>query len=357
MLEEFVKAGHDVAVCAPENNPEFIEKFSKMRIAFIPFPLVRNGMSPTKDLSALRFLVRTLRKIQPDVVFSSSTKPVIYGSLAARLAGVPRFFSMISGVGYAFIELGFKRKLINLLVRALFRLALKKNVSVFFQNTDDRDLFVRLGLVYKAQTVLINGSGVDLTHFHPVPVPPQKAPVFLLICRLVKDKGVVEYVEAARTVKSRTPEAAFHLLGPFDSNNPSAVSKQEIEMWEKEGVIHYCGETEDVRPFLAASSVFVLPSYYEGTPRSTLEAMATGRPILTTDVAGCRETVIDGKNGFLVPLQDAKALAEGMERFIENPELIVTMGEASRNYAVEKFDVDKVNAKILKVMGLSKEKE
>jgi glycosyltransferase involved in cell wall biosynthesis len=356
MLKEFVKAGHDVTVCSPENNPEYMDQFTQMGIAFIPFPLVRNGMNPIKDLYALLFLIRTLIKTKPDCVFSASTKPVIYGSLAARLAGVPRFSSMISGVGYAFIELGFKRKLINLLERFLFRLALKKNVSVFFQNPDDRDLFVHLGLVYQAQTVLINGSGVDLEHFHPVPAP-KNAPVFLLVCRLVKDKGVVEYVEAARIVKSRHPEATFNLLGPFDYNNPSALSRQQIETWQQEGLITYCGETEDVRPFLSASSVFVLPSYYEGTPRSVLEAMAVGRPILTTDVAGCRETVVEGENGFLVPRGDSKALADAMERFIDNPALIISMGEASRNYAVEKFDVNKVNAQIIHTLGLLNKKE
>jgi glycosyltransferase involved in cell wall biosynthesis len=349
MLEEFVKAGHEVVVCAPENNPEYIEIFTQMGIAFITFPLVRNGMNPIKDLYALFFLVSTLLKIKPDCVFSASTKPAIYGSLAARLAGVPRFFSMISGVGYAF---GFERKLINLLVRFLFRLALKKNASVFFQNPDDRDLFVRLGLVYQAQTVLINGSGVNLEFYKPAPFP-NNGPVFLMICRLFKDKGIVDYVDAARILKQHYPEASFNLLGPFDSNNPSALSRQQIETWQQEGLINYCGETNDVRPFISAASVYVLPSYYrEGTPRSALEAMAMGRPIITTDAPGCRETVMEGKNGFLIPIKNPQALAEAMKRFIENPDMIISMGEASRKYAVDKFDANKVNAIIVNAMKL-----
>ena len=351
MIQEFVKAGHEVTVCAPENDPELVEKVSGMGVTFITFPLERNGMNPVKDLYANLFLVKTLRRIKPDYVFSSSMKPVIYGSISAWLAGVPRIYCMISGVGYAFIELGFKRKLINLMVRNLFRVALKKNVSVFFQNPDDRDLFVRLGLVRLKQTVMINGSGVDLQHFNQAPIP-KSPPVFLSICRLIKDKGVVEYVDAARAIKSRHPEATFNLLGPLDTKNPSALSKSQIDRWQQEGVIHYCGETEDVRPFISESSVFVLPSYYEGTPRSALEAMSMGRPVITTDAPGCRETVSAGKNGFLAPVRNVDGLVEAMERFIADPELIARMGQTSREIVVERFDVHKVNARILEVMGL-----
>jgi len=182
----------------------------------------------------------------------------------------------------------------------------------------------------------------------------KNGPTFLLICRLIRDKGVVDYVDAARVLKQRYPEATFNLLGPFDGNNTSVLSRSEIDKWHREGIVNYCGETDDVRPFISASSVYVLPSYYrEGTPRSALEAMAMGRPIITTDAPGCRETVIEGKNGFLVPVKDANALAKAMERFIVDPDLIAGMGEASRIYAIEKFDVDKVNAKIMKEMGLT----
>jgi glycosyltransferase involved in cell wall biosynthesis len=352
MLEEFVKAGHDVTVCAPENNPEFIETFTQMGIAFITFPLARNGMNPLKDLAALLFLIRTLVKLKPDVVFSASMKPVIYGSLAARIAGVPKVYSLISGSGYAFMKTTLKNRLITIVVTTLYRLSLPKNRTVFFQNPDDLAQFVDFKLARKDQTVLVNGSGVDLKYYQPVPIPP-KGPVFLLICRLIKDKGVVDYVDAARILKQHYPEATFNLLGPFDDNNPSALSRPQIEKWHQEGLINYCGETNDVRPFIAASSVYVLPSYYrEGTPRSALEAMAMGRPIITTDAPGCRETVMEGENGFLIPIKDSKALAKAMERFIEAPDLIHRMGEASRNYAVDKFDADKVNAKIVSVMGL-----
>jgi len=357
LLSEFVKSGHEVTVCAPENDPEFMETFSQMGIPFISFPLARNGMNPVKDLSALLFLVRTLNKIKPDYVFSASTKPVIYGSLASRFAGVPKVFSLISGAGYALTKTSLKNWLITLMVTSLYRLSLSGNRLVFFQNPDDLSQFVDLKLVRKEQTVLVNGSGVDLKYYQPAPIP-QNGPAFLLMCRLIKDKGVMDYVDAARILKRRHPEAIFNLLGPFDDNNPSALSRPQIEKWHQEGLINYCGETNDVRPLISASSVYVLPSFYrEGTPRSALEAMAMGRPIITTDAPGCRETVIEGKNGFLVPIKNPKALATAMERFIEAPDLILRMGEASRNYAAEKFDADKVNAKIVGAMGLAKKRE
>lgn len=357
MLSGFAKEGHDVTVCAPENNPEFIEKFSEMGISFITFPLARNGMNPIKDLKALFFLVKTLVEIKPDYVFSASMKPVIYGSLASRLAGVPKVYSLISGSGYAFMKTSLKTWLITIVVTSLYRLSLPKNRVVFFQNPDDLAQFVDFKLARKDQAVLVNGSGVDLEYYRPAPLV-KNGPVFLLICRLIKDKGVVDYVDAARVLKQRYPEATFNLLGPFDSNNTSAISRSEIEKWHQENIIHYCGETNDVRPYISAASVYVLPSYYrEGTPRSALEAMAMGRPIITTDAPGCRETVVEGKNGYLVPIKDSQALAEAMERFIVDPEKIESMGKASRNYAVEKFDADKVNAKIMNTMGLFRDKE
>ncbi|GJL78482.1 MAG: glycosyl transferase [Nitrospinaceae bacterium] len=355
MLSGFVEAGHEVTACAPENNPEFIEKFTQIGVSFITFPLARNGMNPVKDLYAIAFLVKTLRKIKPEYVFSASMKPVIYGSLAARLAGVPKVFSLISGSGYAFMKTSLKNWLITIVVTSLYRLSLPKNRTVFFQNPDDLSQFVDLKLARKEQAVLVNGSGVDLEYYRPAPLP-ENGPAFLLICRLIRDKGVVDYVDAARILKKRYPHATFNLLGPFDSNNTSALTKAQIEQWHQEDLIRYCGETEDVRPFISASCVYVLPSYYrEGTPRSALEAMAMGRPIITTDAPGCRETVIEGKNGFLVPIKDPQALAEAMERFIVNPDLIQEMGESSRDYAVEKFDAHKVNAKIMKTMGLLNE--
>lgn len=355
MLSEFVKAGHEVTACAPDNDPKLVEKISRMGVSFITFPLSRNGMNLVKDLYSILFLVKTMLKIKPDYVFSSSAKPVIYGSLASWLTRVPRIFSLISGSGHALMKTTMKDRLLAIALTSLYRLSLLKNDAVFFQNPDDLNEFVDFKLAGKEQAVLVNGSGVDLEYYRPAPIV-KNGPVFLLICRLIKDKGVIDYVDAARILKKRYPDAAFNLLGPFDGNNISALTRSQIEKWSQEGLINYCGETEDVRPFISDSSVYVLPSYYrEGIPRSVLEAMAMGRPIITTDAPGCRETVVEGKNGFLVPIKDAKALAAAMERFISDPEMIGKFGEASRNYAVEKFDVNKVNEKIMTAMGLKKE--
>jgi glycosyltransferase involved in cell wall biosynthesis len=354
LLMDFVKAGNQVTACAPENDPDLVEKISKMGITFIQIPLERAGMNLIKDLFAIIYLVKTVSQINPDIVFNISMKPGIYGTLASRWARVPKVYSLMTGLGFAFLTTNLRGYLINKLVCFMGRFAFPKNNKIFFQNPDDLSQFVKLKLVRKAQAVLVNGSGVDLKHYSPAPIV-EKGPVFLLISRLIKDKGVIEYVEAARILKNRHNEVTFCLLGPFDSN-PTALSRSQIESWHREGVIDYCGETKDVRPFISASSIYVLPSYREGIPRSVLEAMSMGRPIITTDAPGCRETVIMSKNGFLVPVKNVHALAEAMERFIVNPNLIKEMGQCSRELAVEKFDVNEVNNKIMKEMGLINEK-
>ena len=245
--------------------------------------------------------------------------------------------------------------MVSLLLRRLYALALRQARVVFFQNPDDEALFRRLGLVGSGQFVQrINGSGVKLSHYAPAPFPASPPVTFLMISRLLRDKGVVEYVEAARAVRATNPEARFRLLGGLDPN-PSAIKKEELAAWQAEGIIEYLGTVQDVRPALAACHVYVLPSYAEGTPRSVLEAMATGRPILTTDVPGCRETVNPGSNGVLVKARDAGALAEGMRGMIErakSPGTLETMGQASRELAEQKFDVRAVNRVILDSMGL-----
>jgi glycosyltransferase involved in cell wall biosynthesis len=306
-------------------------------------------MNPFKDLISLVRMARLLRSLQPDIVLSYTIKPVIFGSLAARCAGVASIHSMITGLGYAFLGNGFKGRVINRLVTAMYRAALRVNRSVFFQNPDDRALFVDSGIVDENKTCLINGSGVDIGHYSPA--ARGSAPVFLMIARLLRDKGVLEYVESARTLKSRYPQAVFQLLGPLDSN-PAAVSQTELAVWQQEGVIEYLGFADDIRPGMRTANIYVLPSYREGTPRTVLEAMSMGRPVVTTDAPGCRETVRDGDNGFLVPVKDVEALASAMEKFILHPELIEKMGKRSVEIAREKYDVRKVNAVIMQRMGI-----
>jgi glycosyltransferase involved in cell wall biosynthesis len=351
LLAAFVSAGYEVIACAPDKDEEAIAPLRDIGVSYRSVDLDRTGINPLKDLRFLIDLTRFLRDVRPEVVLNYTIKPVIFGSLAARRARVPSRFAMITGLGWAFGEHTFKQRAINALVRQLYQWSLPENKAVFFQNPDDLTLFINSGLVSDPRrAVLTNGLGVDLNYFAEVP-PYTRRPVFLLIARLLRDKGIVEYVEAARTLKGRYPHAEFHLMGPLDSN-PACIDKTQIEDWQQEGIIEYLGEVKDVRPFIANSSVFVLPSYREGTSRATLEAMAMGRPIVTTDVPGCRQTVVDGENGFLVTPNDTVTLTKAMERFILRPDLVVSMGKLSRKIAVEKYDVQEVNAVIMKTMGL-----
>jgi glycosyltransferase involved in cell wall biosynthesis len=285
------------------------------------------------------------------MLFCYTIKPVIYGCLAARFAGVRRRFAAITGLGYMFEADSTVKKVLMALATLLYRLALLGAAAVFFQNREDRECFERAGIVGLAHRVeLTRGTGVDVAHFAPLPLP-SGPPVFLLVGRLLEAKGLYEYAQAARILKERHPGVRFHLLGPPEQG-PGSVPLERIREWEREGLIAYLGQTGDVRPYLAAASVIVLPSWREGTPCSVMEGMSMGRPVVVTDAPGCREVVLNGVNGHMAPLRDPPALADAMERFILHPEDIASMGAASRRIAVEEFDARKVAARILHVMGL-----
>jgi len=296
-----------------------------------------------------------LRRLKPDLTFAYSIKPIIYGTLAASLSRVPRRYGLISGLGYVFIPpMGrepFRRKLLRDTVKVLYSAALSNASRAFFQNKDDIEEFLSHDLVAADKVVLIDGTGVDLDYW--TPAPPLREPVtFLLAARLLREKGVVEYVKAAKLIRKKYPQTRFILLGSLDTN-PGAISRAEIEAWASEGIFKWPGHVQDVRTWLARSSVYVLPSYREGVPRSTQEAMAMARPVITTDAPGCRETVIDGVNGFLVPVGNPEALAATMEKFVLEPDMIERMGQASRRIAEERFDVRKINRIILKEMEIN----
>ncbi len=354
LIRAMVELGHKVICLGPEAG--FEQPLQELGADYRQIPLHRTGLNPLKDVKTLLSLRKVLKEIKPDIVFSYTVKPIVYGSIAAHMAGVRQMYAMITGLGYVFIGQTFKQRLLTQIVAFLYRRGLKYNQVVFFQNPDDLHLFVSKNIVPKtAKPVLVNGSGVNIEKF--AFAPPKLSPItFLLIARLIIDKGILEYIESARLLKQKYPDARFQLLGPLDIN-PAAITQEQLEQWTKEGIIEYLGKTNDVRPYIADASVFVLPSYREGTPRSVLEAMSMGRPIITTDAPGCRETVIDGKNGFLVPVKDVDTLKSAMEKFILNPDLIVQMGEQSRIIAEEKYDVRKVNRAILQEMGLLPGKE
>ncbi|MDC1118127.1 glycosyltransferase family 4 protein, partial [Alphaproteobacteria bacterium] len=330
-MRALLKKGFEVHVAAPNLRLEspIKNRFNQLGISPHNFPLSRTGMSPTADLLAIFSLHRLFRRIRPHYLLSYTIKPVIYGSLCGWLSGVPKKYALITGLGFAFQGENRQRKLINLLVRFMYRLALLTVDKVFFQNPDNKHLFIQLGIIKDEpnKAIVVNGSGVNLDSFSVTSL--SKVPSFLLISRLLGDKGIREYVAAARIIRRQFPNINFGLVGWID-DNPNSVKSEELQGWVESEDIKFFGRLVDVRPVISKHSVFVLPSYGEGTPRAVLEAMAMGRPVITTDVPGCRETVICGKNGFLVPARAVEGLVVAMQKFIENPELIARMGACSR---------------------------
>ena len=319
-------------------------------------PLSRTGTNPFVDLCSLLSLLWLMWRIKPSHVLCYTIKPVIYGSLAARWSKVPHRFALITGLGYTFsvksTHGNTMRRWVRDAVIFLYGKALTGVDKVFFQNPDDAALFRQQGILSThVVSLVVNGSGVDLSYFQMKPLLSGQ-PSFLLVARLLGDKGIREYAEAAKLIRARYPDITFALAGWIDEN-PDAISKTELDAWVANDGLTYLGHLSDVRQVLEACTVYVLPSYREGTPRTVLEAMAVGRPIITTDAPGCRETVVNGFNGFLVPVKSVEALVEAMLKFIEYPELMSIMGQHSRQIAEEKYDVHKVNAMMLKAMGVS----
>ena len=356
LIKTMIAAGHELHVLAPgfEGAPEVAATLRSWSATPHAIEMSRAGLTPVQDLRLVFSLYRIFRDIAPDLVFGYTSKPVIYGTVAGWLAGVPNRFAMINGLGYAFTgEPRGKRRLVRWLLTVLYRFALKSAHGVFFQNPDDREDLRRLGVLGpQSTTIVVNGSGIDTAGYPQR--PPLAGPLsFLLIARLIADKGIREYAAAAKEIRKRFPDVEFHLIGGFDPN-PSRITSAEVREWSQSGAILFHGYVDDVRGALENCSVYVLPSYYrEGTPRSILEALSIGRPVITTDAPGCRETVEDGVNGFLVPPRDVNALAAAMEQFLTRPDLIDRMGTASRQRATEKYDVHKVNTAMLKAMGLA----
>lgn len=353
LLRAIVAQGHRVTALTPPAPADEIAQLEALGVTFRAIALERSGLDPRADLASLRDLRRTFAELAPDRVLAYAVKPIIWGGLALR--GLPRrvpFFALVTGLGYAFEGRGLVRGGLKTLVSSLYRLALSRAEAVVFQNGDNRDLFVARRIVPAAKCHVVNGSGVDIGHYDVAPLPDVAAPRFLLIARLLGDKGLREYASAARLVHLLCPDAAFDIVGPADPS-PDGILPETVEGWQRDGLVTYHGPARDVRPYIAGCHVFVLPSYHEGMPRSVLEAMAMGRPILTTDVPGCRDTVVAGENGWLVPKADAEALAERMAWFIAHRERWPAMGEASRRIAMARFDVHAVNADMLRIMGLA----
>ncbi len=349
LLNALMKAGLEVHAAAPSiYASKSRSKLESMGVNIHEVKMKRTGKNPLTDTKTIYDLWKLMNKIKPNYYLGYTHKPVIYGLFAAWLAGVPFRYALITGLGFTFQSNIFW---LNLIVRFLYRMALKNTHKVFFQNPDDENLFLDQRIINydDKKTFVVNGSGVNLKDFHFTPIP--KNINFLLIARLLKDKGVQEYFEAAHIVKKKYPEARFGVVGWID-DNPSAINQEELDYQIKRGSIEFYGRLDDVKPAIANCSVYVLPSYREGTPRTVLEAMAMGRPIITTDAPGCRETVEDGKNGFLIPVKSVDKLADCMMKFIDKPELITLMGTKSRSIAETKYDVNLINKSMMQEMDL-----
>lgn len=352
LLRSLIERGHAVVATGPERDDATEAVLDEIGVRFRRVALDRTGLSPWRDMRYANALLRLLRCERPGAVLAYTIKPVIYGMLASRIARVPIRAGMIEGIGYAFGGSSRRQRLVGVVAARLYRIGLGASTTVFFLNPDDRQEFLRRNLVEASKTHVIAGTGVDLTHYARSATPRSEAPVFLLIARLLREKGIEVFADAARRVREHDPRARFQVLGPFDPH-PDGIRRDQIEAWEAEGLIEYLGVAADVRPILAECSVFVLPSFYrEGLPRTALEALATGRPIITTDAPGCREAVRHGDNGWLVPPRDSAALADAMLRFVRDPESIARMGHVSWVLARERFDVRRVNGDILRAMSL-----
>lgn len=349
MMKDFIKHGHTVIALGPDSEADWKHTFREYNIDYRQLNVERNGINPFKDLKTFVQLFRFMKSEKPDKVFAYQAKTVVYGSIAAKLNGITEVYPLIAGLGSVFRGTGIKNKIVKTIMKVEYKIACSCSKKMFFQNNDDKNEFISNGLINVDKTVIINGSGVNLEKFQPAPLPSE--PAFLFIGRLIKDKGIMEYLKACGIVKLQYPKTRFLLVGPYDSN-PSALKPEELRPYIVDGIVEYFGEQSDVRPFIAQCSTYVLPSYHEGTPKTVLEAMAMGRAIITSDAPGCRGTVIDEYNGYLVTVGDIHGLVDKMKDFIANPTLCKKMGEVGLEIAKEKYDIKKVNRVILQIMGL-----
>lgn len=350
LMKTMQAAGYEVVASGQMPEAEWSEKFRALGVTYRQINVTRNGLNPMGDLATLKDIKHLLREERPDKIFAFQAKTISYGAMAAHDLGISEFYPMVAGLGSIFRGTGLKNKLVRMVMSTLYKQAFKKSKKVFFQNNDDRQTLVDAGLLKDEQIVMINGSGVNLEKLQVMPMPEK--PTFLYIGRLIRDKGVGEYLEACKQIKRMYSDKVRCLLvGPYDSN-PSSLKPEDLDPLVEAGIVEYFGEQSDVRPYIKQCSIYVLPSYHEGTPKTVLENMAMGRAIITTDAPGCRETVKNGENGYLVEVKNADAVVAQMQYLIENPKLVLEMGKKSREMAEQIFDVNKVNDTILRIMGM-----
>lgn len=349
MIEQMVQYGHQVICLSAEPVLEMKESINKLGAEYISLEMERVGTNPFKDLKVIKKFKKIIKQINPDMFFAYMSKPVAYGGYAARKCKVKSVNFLINGLENAYYRKDIKSFILRRVLNFFYRYAFKKADNVFFQNADDMKLFCDNKISSYKQSSVVDGSGVDMTHYTREEMPEKFS--LIMVARLLWSKGIREYVAAAKIVKQKYPEIEFNLIGGLDCNQ-EAMKKEELDTLIKENIIKYHGKQKDVRPYLSSSTVFCLPSYHEGLPRSVLEAMATGRPILTTNVPGCKDTVIDGYNGFIVEKGDSVGLANKIIELYENQDLVKTMSENSYKRCTEKYEVKIINRYLLEKMNI-----
>jgi glycosyltransferase involved in cell wall biosynthesis len=347
LVKALIEHGYEVIAVAPSDD--YVPQLKALGCTYVQLPMDSNGTNPARDLVLLVRYYLLLRSIRPVAYLGYTIKPNIYGSIAANMLGIP-VINNIAGLGATFIRDDYLTRI----VRGLYKFALKRSHRIFFQNADDQDLFQQSGLATGGVCALLPGSGINVAQYPATPVAAldQRSFRFLLVGRMLRDKGVEEFVKAARLVRQRKGQVEFHLLGFVDAANANAIDANELRSWEEEGLVTYLGRTDDVRPYIAQADCIVLPSYREGVPRSLLEAAAMARPIIATDVVGCRDAVVDKVNGYLCKVKDPVDLAEKMEQMIAlTPAQRAAMGTAGRNKVETEFDEQIVIQKYLTALG------
>ncbi|MDQ2164185.1 MULTISPECIES: glycosyltransferase family 4 protein [Vibrio] len=333
LIKELLSCGVELYVIAPEDK--FSEKLAEMGCQVLDLPMQAKGVNPIADFGLMLRLLRHYREIKPDFIIHYTIKPNIYGSLAAKLVGIPSL-AITTGLGYTFVN----QNVVSQVARQLYRFAFRYPKEVWFLNEDDRCAFLGHRLIEPNKAVLLHGEGVNLNHFVPSNKPqPDENIRFLLIARMLRDKGVCEFVEAARQIRKQYPQAIFQLLGDCGVPNPSVIGREEIAQWEKEGIVEYLGTTDDVRPIIAQADCLVLPSYREGIPRTMIESAAMAKPLIVSDAPGCRDVVLDGQTGYLCEVKNTLSLAQRCEQFLTlSDSEKQAMGKAGRAFMEDKFD-------------------
>lgn len=349
LMKAISEKGNKIVAVCPEGGYEPI--LAELGAKCVLIPLKKNSLGLFNNMMYLQHLTKIIKKEKPDKIFAYTIKPVIFGSIAAKRAKVKEMYSMITGLGYVYAINTLKTKILRVICGIGYKIAFRYNQKVIFQNKDDREEFVHRNYLSKEKCEVVDGSGVNMEKFKRNPLPTDNT--FLMVSRILKQKGVREYLEAAKMVKEKYPEAKFLYVGAEDKTQLAFNLDEVKEKYLDSGIVEYCGESNDVPSYLAKCTVFVLPSYYrEGIPRTLLEALSMGRPIITTDTIGCRETVQEGKNGFLVPIKNPEALAEKMIYMIENRKILEKMSDESYTYCKERFDVNMINKKMLDIMQI-----